>query len=139
METEFKAGDRVQRTGNPHWHGNIIATNGGWAWIKDGGTTSPTASGHWEYPICGLTRIEPAAPQPKFRVGQRVRIIGGQAEPVEITEVVLPPQVHYRIRWPPVADHDDKEPFVPAWTYAEFRLEAVPNCPTCGGKMGTDG
>ena len=114
METEFKVGDRVKSGDKNIYEGNIVALCGDYAWVK---YDSPTT---WPDPmtesLTALTRIEPAVPQPKFRVGQRVRLREiVSAEPYEIVGL----EIFYDLGWR-------------GWWRGD-KLEAVPaRSPTCG-------
>ena len=71
-----------------------------------------------------LTRIEPAEPQPKYRVGQRVRQRSTGEQGI-VGEILHP--ISYKVKWPDGGENQ----------YGEDDLEAVPAiCPTCGGKVG---
>ena len=115
METEFKVGDRVKSGDKNIYEGNIVALCGDYAWVK---YDSPTT---WPDPmtesLTALTRIEPAALQAKFRVGQTVRI----KERPTVTDTIARTFIGYAM---PNGLH-----------YEEDQLEAVPICPTCGGKV----
>ena len=72
-----------------------------------------------------LTRISPAVPQAKFRVGQEVRrvLYGMSGKPMEVIAIRV---FEYECR-----DHEGYH-----FRIGEDGLEAVPEvCPTCGGKV----
>jgi len=117
MRDEIRVGDRVKM---PHWKGSGIVvglreTNMGreFAWVE------------WEEGHCttleppNLTRIEPAVPQAKFRVGQGVRITGPTCKGQ--TGAIRKRGIAYLI----IGQGN--------LVFWESELEAVPDCPTCGG------
>jgi len=118
-EGELKVGDRTTTAVGRDVI--VLALDGDHAWIKavDNGD-------HWTYRIKNLTRISPAEPQPKFRVGQRVRrvLYGMSGKPMEVIAIRV---FEYECR-----DHEGYH-----FRIGEDGLEAVPEvCPTCGGKVG---
>jgi hypothetical protein len=123
VETEFKVGDRVKSGDKNIYEGNIVALCGDYAWVK---YDSPTT---WPDPmtesLTALTRISPAVSQAKFRVGQ------------EVQRTDIPPDA--KCPGPVVAVHmgetryDVKWGTIPCLGIEESILEAVSDCPTCGG------
>ena len=131
MSEQIKVGEWVHHDPKD-MDGVLLATHHEWAWVDYGG----------RFPLCelreNLTRIEPAVPQPLFRVGQRVAIKNGQKDHLEIAEI----EYHYRLRClPHNAGLDGEIEFkggLTHCTYSEADLGAVPDevvCPTCGGKV----
>jgi len=112
MSEQIKVGEWVHHDPKD-MDGVLLATHHEWAWVDYGG----------RFPLCelreNLTRIEPAVPQPLFRVGQRVRRI---SLPNRVGTVV---QLEARVNWADAIYEN-----VPFGV-----LEAVPVCPTCGGKV----
>jgi hypothetical protein len=114
MADELKVGDRVKEANGRELE--ILALQPSWAWCRDTDNGALTIEA-----LTYLTRISPAVPQAKFRVGQRVldRIDGEEGE--IISQELIP---RYKIRlkcggWERITGEDE--------------LEAVPVCPTCGG------
>ena len=121
METEFKVGDRVEGKRKEHQCLGTVVGEKGMVWV------------HWDTDEEGvsslvygsiLTRIEPDVPQPKYRVGQRVRLKNDALDfPGEMGQVIhLGYYVSRSGHWG-------------TWV-VERKLEAVPEvCQTCGGKV----
>ena len=121
METELNPGDRVHWIGRP---GTFVVEPLAQHRVQirseqEGTIFTPLAS--------ELTRIEPAEPQPKYRVGQGVRQ-RSTGEQAIVGEILHP--ISYKVKWPDGGENQ----------YGEDDLEAVPGaCPTCGGKGVADG
>ena len=76
--------------------------------------------------VISAPRISPAEPQPKYRVGQRVRQRSTGEQGI-VGEILHP--ISYKVKWPDGGENQ----------YGEDDLEAVPAiCPTCGGKVGDE-
>ena len=119
MTDELKVGDRTTTAVGRDVI--VLALDGDHAWIKavDNGD-------HWTYRIENLTRISPAVPQAKYRVGQRVRQRSTGEQGI-VGEILHP--ISYKVKWPDGGENQ----------YGEDDLEAVPAiCPTCGGKVGDE-
>ena len=112
---ELKVGDRASTCFHEV---TIIAIDGTVAFVRD------EAGGNWCDHLAAFTRIESAEPQPLFRVGDAVFSPGDSK--VTVVAVGAAYQTEYqdgtRAWWSEI----DLRPF----------LEAVPVCPTCGGKVG---
>ena len=115
-EGELKVGDRTTTAVGRDVI--VLALDGDHAWIKavDNGD-------HWTYRIENLTRIEPDVPQPKYHIGEMVRV----RSTWQIGEIVgTEYPIRYRCR-----QRDGYH-----FSRYESELEARPEvCPTCGGKV----
>lgn len=112
-------GDRV-RVADSDDELEILAIHGSWAWCKRlSDNTLQTNALIWLVSL----RIESDVPQSKYAVGQKVLSPGGS----EVIIVALGPA--YRVEYPD-GTH--------TWWEEELLqpvLEAVPDSPTCGGKV----
>jgi len=115
MTDELKVGDRVEGQGS-HRTGTIYLEK-----------ETDRLMVSWDNGNCpqgvsysALTRIEPAVPQGAFSVGQEVRIKDGGCSLHKVLKrnLVFFYEVQDIGEWP------------------EDELEAVPDCPPCGGKVG---
>jgi len=120
MATEIRVGDRVKHM--CHESGTLLGLHTNcrgqrWAWVEwDDG------SGCYGCQLFSLTRIEPDVPKAKFSVGQTVHgTLSGHTGVV----MGIEQEFHYNCR-------QDSGFHFQAW---EQYLEAIPDCPTCGGKV----
>jgi len=119
VETEFKVGDRARVCGYT-LPVTILAIDDDLVW-----TTTDKGS-HGTYHAYLMTRIEPAVPQAKFCVGQRVQRPYPRI-PGEVVAVRPNTLYYYDVKWSDGVCQG----------VGESELEAVPEvCPTCGGKVG---
>ena len=114
---EIEIGDRVHHR---CWQSDyeVVAINNGYAWLRTKDASKGVLAA-----LFNLSRIEPAAPQPKFSVGQEVRrvLYGMSGKPMEVIAIRV---FEYECR-----DHEGYH-----FRVGEDGLEAVPEvCPTCGG------
>jgi len=119
MSEQIKVGEWVHHDPKD-MDGVLLATHHEWAWVDYGG----------RFPLCelreNLTRIEPAVPQPLFRVGQTVRY-GKRYGRI----LSLHTEAYVEVEDGPGTTHDPPEHAM--WKVQN--LEAVPVCQTCGGKV----
>ena len=117
MSEQIKVGEWVHHDPKD-MDGVLLATHHEWAWVDYGG----------RFPLCelreNLTRIEPDVPQPKYHIGEMVRV----RSTWQIGEIVgTEYPIRYRCR-----QRDGYH-----FSRYESELEARPEvCPTCGGKVG---
>ena len=119
---EIEIGDKVHHR---CWQSDyeVVAINNGYAWLRTKDASKGVLAA-----LFNLSRIEPAAPQPKFRVGQRVKRPRPTGN-VGVIVAVHSTETRYDVDW-----SDGKGILCP--NVAESDLEAVPAiCRTCGGKV----
>ena len=116
----IQVGDRVKAYANKT--AVILAIYRDWAWLL----YDYEVEGYTSAPLADLTRISPAVPQPKFRVGQRVRYGKGYGRILS-----LHTEAYVEVEDGPGTTHDPPEHAM--WKVQN--LEAVPVCQTCGGKV----
>ena len=118
MTDELKVGDRASTCFHEV---TIIAIDGTVAFVRD------EAGGNWCDHLAAFTRISPAVPQPKYRVGQKVRY-GKRYGRI----LSLHTEAYVEVEDGPGTTHDPPEHAM--WKVQN--LEALPVCSTCGGKVG---
>jgi len=119
---KLKVGDRAL-TYAQHAEVEIVAVQGEWCFCHYIGIDDYLAT-RMKY----LTRIEPAEPQPKYPVGSWVRrnSFGLIGTPMKV--IATRHSIEYECRC--------ASGFHARLDEHELELEAVPDCPPCGGKVG---
>ena len=125
MADELKVGDRVKSI--CHEGGTLLGFHTNregqrWAWVE-----WDDMADCYGCQLHDLTRISPAVPQAKYRVGQKVALRGMRAT---VEAVNCETTFTYDIRWPP--------PGTDSRNCREDDLEAVPVCQTCGQERRDD-